>query len=154
MSLTLIRGLVLSLALSAASLAAAAAPDAGDDIGAGALEAVQAVDAFSAAIKAAKIDEAAGWLAPDLLVLESGGAERSREQYLAEHAGADAVFLAGATVERGHRRARAQGELAWVATESTLTRGDKAYLSTETMVLQHGADGWKIVHIHWSSRPR
>jgi ketosteroid isomerase-like protein len=23
--------------------------------------------------------------------------------------------------------------------------------STETMVLRSGADGWKIVHIHWSS---
>ena len=24
--------------------------------------------------------------------------------------------------------------------------------STETMVLRKAADGWKIVHIHWSSR--
>jgi ketosteroid isomerase-like protein len=25
-------------------------------------------------------------------------------------------------------------------------------LSTETMVLRRGTSGWKIVHIHWSSR--
>jgi len=26
-------------------------------------------------------------------------------------------------------------------------------VSTETMILRKNADGWRIVHIHWSSRP-
>lgn len=49
------------------------------------------------------------------------------------------------------------GDIAWVGTESTVSH-DKAgksaaSLSTETMVLGKTAQGWKIVHIHWSSRP-
>jgi ketosteroid isomerase-like protein len=27
-------------------------------------------------------------------------------------------------------------------------------LSTETMVLKNTPNGWRIVHIHWSSRPK
>ena len=151
---------VLAFALVSGGVAAHSHPAANapatEDVDAAAQEAARAVDAFGAAIHAGKIQKAADWLAPDLLVLESGGAERSRDQYLAEHAAADAAFLADARVERGHRVARASGDMAWVGTESTVTRtvDGKAtrYLSTETMVLRRGREGWKIVHIHWSSR--
>lgn len=122
-----------------------------------ALAAVVVVDAFSAALKVGDIVRASGYLDPDLLVLESGGAERSRAEYLAEHAGADAEFLRGATIIPLARRADAVGDLAWVASESRIEYlregATKRVLSTETMVLRRGADGWKIVHIHWSSRP-
>ena len=119
--------------------------------------AVAVVDAFSAALKAGDIARATAYLDPDLLVLESGGAERSRAEYLAEHAGADAEFLRDATIVPLSRRAGASGDLAWVASESRIEYphegATKRVLSTETMVLRRGAEGWKIVHIHWSSRP-
>jgi ketosteroid isomerase-like protein len=87
-------------------------------------------------------------------VLESGGAERSRAEYLQHHARADAEFLKGARVRVLRRTARAEGALAWVATESELEAGGKTHLGTETMVLARSAGGWRIVHIHWSSRPK
>jgi ketosteroid isomerase-like protein len=49
------------------------------------------------------------------------------------------------------------GDLAWVASEASITgrSGDRsvALMSTETLVLKKAAKGWRIVHVHWSSRP-
>jgi ketosteroid isomerase-like protein len=135
--------------------AAVAATD--SDIESAAADAVRVVDAFGEALKANRIEEASRLLAEDVLVLESGGAERSRAQYLAEHAGADAAYLQGAEQRVTARRARVLGELAWVGTETrTTTRKDgkpRTSLGTETMVLRRTGAGWRIVHIHWSSRP-
>jgi hypothetical protein len=61
--------------------------------------AVAVVDQFSSALKAADFETASRLLAEDALILESGGAERSREEYLGHHAIADALFLKGAHVE-------------------------------------------------------
>jgi uncharacterized protein (TIGR02246 family) len=115
------------------------------------------VDAFGSAIAAGNIDAAAALLADDVLVLESGGAERSKAEYLAGHAAADAEFLKNAHVMRGQRTVRVVGDLAWVGTESMIHAAGAdglplTLLSTETMVLQRAAAGWRIVHIHWSSR--
>ena len=56
------------------------------------------------------------------------------------------------------RTAQATGDLAWVGSESELhaTKDGKplTVLSTETMVLKLGKAGWRIVHIHWSSRTK
>lgn len=94
-------------------------------------------------------------LAAEALILESGEAELSAEEYLAGHARHDHEFLKSATIERKHRRSQASGDLAWVATVATLkVLKDGRPLtisSTESMVLRRGAEGWKIVHIHWSS---
>jgi ketosteroid isomerase-like protein len=61
-------------------------------------------------------------------------------------------------VQTGRRRARVSGDLSWVATESELHATDDGkpmtLLSTETMVLRKTDGGWRIVHIHWSSRPK
>ncbi len=121
-----------------------------------AADAVKVVDAFSAAIKAARLDEAGELLDPQVLILESGSSERSRDEYLKEHAIADAAFMQTAQQQLRYRQARRLGDIAWVGTESLLkaTHDGKPLLllSTETMVLRHGDQGWKIVHIHWSSR--
>jgi len=54
--------------------------------------------------------------------------------------------------------ARANGDLAWVASDNDLViqQDGKAVTiaSAETMVLRRTGDRWKIVHIHWSSRAR
>jgi len=116
------------------------------------------VDAFSAALKAGDLARVGELLADDVLVLESGGAERSKAEYLAQHAGADAAFLKTAHVTRGQRTVRELGDVAWVGTESEIHATDKGQamtlLSTETMVLARTAAGWRIVHIHWSSRKK
>lgn len=120
--------------------------------------AVAAVDQFGAALQATDFETISRLLAEDVLILESGGAERSRDEYLGHHAIADALFLKGAHIEIKQRTARIEGPLAWVGTESELhkTQDGKALalLTTETMVLKQTDAGWRIVHIHWSSRPK
>ena len=120
--------------------------------------AVEVVEQFSAALQAGDLERVGKLLADDVLILESGGAENSREEYLGGHAIDDAAFLKGAHVAVVRRTARVEGPLAWVGTESEVhtTKEGKpiTLLSTETMVLKQTATGWRIVHIHWSSRPK
>lgn len=152
--------LSLALALPLASNAHEPKSDksAISDVGTQARPAVAAVEQFSAALQAGDLDRAGSLLADDVLILESGGAERSRAEYLGSHAKHDAQFLKQVHTQVMRRTAKAEGEFAWVGSESEL-HGEKdgkptTVLSTETMLLKRGADGWRIVHIHWSSRPK
>lgn len=133
-----------------------AAARAEQQIAPAAADAVAAVERFSAALAAGDVDGAAAELDPAVLILESGGMERSRDEYLAGHAKADAAFLKEAQVSLRRRTAQASGELAWVGSDSAIRAkkdgGVLAMDATETMVLRKTAQGWKIVHIHWSSR--
>jgi len=135
---------------------AAAKPDAVVD--AAAKPAIAVVEQFSSALQAADFQRVSDLLADDVLILESGGAERSREEYLGGHAIQDALFLKNAHSEMKRRTARVDGSIAWIGTESELhaTKDGKTItlLSTETMVLKQTDAGWRIVHIHWSSRPK
>ena len=128
------------------------------DVPAEASAAVAEAERFGAALAAGDLATVETLLDPDVLILESGGAERSREEYLGHHAKSDAQFLKGTHSQLTRRRARAEGDLVWIGSESELhaSRDGKALtlLSTETMLLRNTADGWKIVHIHWSSRPK
>lgn len=121
-------------------------------------EAIAVVEQFGAALKAADMATVARLLDERVLVLESGGAERSREEYLGHHAVSDAKFLGGATITPRQRSAQVHGDTAWVGSESEIRAGQgedvKTLLSTETMVLRRVGGAWKIVHIHWSSRSR
>jgi ketosteroid isomerase-like protein len=123
-----------------------------DAIPPAAAEAVGVVDAFSDALKAGRLDEVKALLDPAVQVFEGGHVEDGRDAYFAAHAAADATFLSTAQLTRDARSAGASGDLAWVSTRSTLARDGKRHASIETMVLRRGEGGWKIVHIHWSSR--
>ena len=118
-------------------------------------EAAAVVDAFQAALRAGDIDRAAGYLDPHVVILESGAAEQSREEYLAVHAPADAQFMKTVKVTTGWSKAHVAGNLAWIASLSKFEfekEGQAAFIdSAETMVLRRDDAGWKIVHIHWSS---
>jgi len=128
------------------------------DVPEAARAAVATVDRFFAALVAGEIDKAGAELDPQVIILESGGAERSAAEYLGGHAISDAEFLKTAQQKPGHRMARASGDLAWVASDNDLViqqDGKPATIaSAETMVLRSTDDGWKIVHIHWSSRAK
>lgn len=119
---------------------------------------VAVVDRFGAALKAADMASVSRLLDERVLILESGGAERSREEYLGHHAIADAAFLGGAMVSTVRRHGEVTGDTAWVGSESEITSGQgadaKTLLSSETMILKRRAGAWTIVHIHWSSRPK
>ena len=129
-----------------------------DEIPAAAQGAVATVDAFGKALAAGDFKTVESLLDADVLILESGGAERSRAEYMGHHAIADSMFLKGVHNQLMRRKARVDGDLAWVGTESELHASKDGkpmtLLSTETMVLKKTGDGWRIVHIHWSSRPK
>ena len=97
----------------------------------------------------------AGLLASDVVIFESGGAELSREEYASHHLGDDMEFAQATKEEVVAREAGESGDVAWVLTRSRTTgtfREKKVDLrGTETMLLRKSADGWRIVHIHWSS---
>jgi len=91
-----------------------------------------------------------------VLVLESGGAERSKAAYAAHHLAADAAFQKAANESLVRRVGASSGDIAWVATEGRVKGqvGERIIdrMTTETMLLQRTPAGWRIVHVHWSSR--
>ena len=136
----------------------AASSSADVNVPAAAKDAVATVDRFSAALSSGDLARAGKELDPNVLILESGGAERSAAEYLGGHAKSDAEFLKSAHQQLRRRSAHVSGDFAWVASESELhlEKDGKpvTVLSTETMLLQRRAAEWKIVHIHWSSRKK
>lgn len=155
----------LALALSFAVLSATSAPAQdhahGHDHAVGALsaeatEAAAAVDAFHAALKAGDTAGALALLAPDVMIFEEGGAERSRDEYASHHLGSDAAFAAASETTVTRRSGWADGDIAWITSEGRTTGqfNGRAVnrLTVETMVLKRHGDGWRIHHIHWSSR--
>lgn len=139
----------LGLSLLAIFLLGAAAPAAADDP-------ATTVDAFHTALAAGDRDAALALLAEDLTVFESGWAERSREEYAGHHLGADMEFSAATAREIVARSSGEAGDTAWVLTETrtsgTFREREISSLGLETMVLHRTEDGWRIAHIHWSSR--
>ncbi len=126
-----------------------------DDVRPEAVAAASVVDAFHAALEHGDAEAALALLADDVLIFESGGAERSKAEYAQHHLAADAAFSAAVPGTRSRRSARASADSAWVASEGRTTGQYNGRpvdsLSAETMVLRREADGWRIAHIHWSS---
>jgi uncharacterized membrane protein/ketosteroid isomerase-like protein len=115
------------------------------------------VDAFAEALRAG--DEAAlrRLLAPDVVIAESGGVERSLDEYASHHMPADMAFSAAVEFTLEQRdviagddtatvisRSRAEGQFQNRAVHSRMM---------ETMVLRRSGGRWRIIHIHWSSAP-
>jgi len=115
------------------------------------------VDAFQGALATGDLERARQLLDPEVRIFESGGIERSAEEYASHHLKSDAAFLNGADVTLRSRSGNVAGDLAWIASESAITRNvdgkQQSIVSTETMILRDTPEGWRITHIHWSSRP-
>lgn len=95
-------------------------------------------------------------LAEDVVIYESGGVEASRDEYRSHHLLADIEFASSTEREAILDRSGQSGGLAWVLSRSrstgTFRDSEIDSMGTETMLLVHTADGWRIRHIHWSSR--
>jgi ketosteroid isomerase-like protein/mono/diheme cytochrome c family protein len=124
---------------------------------AAAAEPAEIVERFQNFLARGDTAAAANLLDPAVLIFEAGGAEKSRAEYASHHLTSDAAFMRTATLKQIFRTGSATGDLAWVATESTIKAPGPKPLdlaSTETMVLKRTAQGWRITHIHWSSKAR
>ena len=113
------------------------------------------VQGFKAALVAGDSTAALGYLHPDLVVYEAGHAE-SLAEYRAGHLAADMEFAAAVTTTPVQQGVIARDDMAlWVSEgESMGTFRGRAIDShgTETIVLVPTEAGWKILHVHWSSR--
>lgn len=112
------------------------------------------VDSFHRALQRGDSTVVLALLAPDALILESGGAE-TRDEYRSHHLPADIAFARAVKGTRSAVRVAVRSNVAWTAATS-MTRGKyrgKTVNATgaELMVLTRTADGWKISAVHWSS---
>ncbi len=118
--------------------------------------AIAVVDDFHRALKSGDADAVLALMAPEVVVLEEGGAERSRDEYASHHLRSDMTFAAASDAVVSRRVASIEGDIALVLTEGRTTGrvNDRAIdrRTAETMILQRFAEGWRIRHIHWSSR--
>lgn len=118
---------------------------------------VSVVARFHAALSAGDSLLALSLLAPDAVILESGGRE-TRDEYRAHHLPGDIAFARAVRSERGPVRVVIRGDAAW-ATSASTTQGEyngRAINSAgaELMVLTREPNGWLIRAIHWSARAR
>lgn len=113
-------------------------------------------DSFYAAITEGDEGEIRALLDPKVLIYESGNMESSLDEYANHHMPSDMKFMASMTREVISRQVIEEGSMAVVTTRSNITGnydGKQLDLnSTETLVMVRGEEGWKIHHIHWSSK--
>ncbi len=114
------------------------------------------VQDFHDAVKRGDSTAALELLDPDVVIFESGGAELSREEFRAHHVGADMTYAQATKRVVTDSRSHSSGDVAWVMnrTQVTGTVRDREINTrgTETVVLKRTSTGWRIIHIHWSSR--
>ncbi len=120
--------------------------------------AVEVVDAFHQALKSGDRDDVRSLLAEELVVLEQGGIDRSKQAYVAGHLNADIDFAQSVTRRVIERRNVGEDTVRWILTRYRLTgsyqgaRVDRSMV--ETMILRRMNGRWRISHIHWSERRR
>lgn len=95
-------------------------------------------------------------LKDDVLIFESGYAERSFEEYKSHHMPADMAFASETSSKASRTRVFEDGDMALVVrdrhTQGRWNDKDVNSLTLETIVLNRDAQGWRIAHIHWSAR--
>lgn len=145
------------LALTSTALCAFAVPALAQQPEAAADElAVRAVvEGFKDALAAGDSTAAMSYLHPDLVVYEAGHAETLAE-YRAGHLAADMEFSAAVETTVLEQGVIVRPDMAlWVSESESKGelrgRGVDSH-GTETIVLLPTGDGWKILHVHWSSR--
>ena len=123
---------------------------------AAAAEASRVVDAFHGALAAGNSKAVLALLDDGVQIYEQGWVERSKGEYAAQHLASDMKFTAATAQTQSARTGAAIGELAYISTEGRNTGNFEGKpvdsFTLETMVLRRMPDGWRIVHIHWSSR--
>lgn len=113
----------------------------------------QTADAFHVALVSGDKDFVASVLAEDVVILESGHAQKSRTEYMSGHMISDMAFLAGIDREVLDRTASEAGDLAWVITQSSMTgtyNDTEIDMQSREMLVMERKDGaWEITLIHW-----
>jgi ketosteroid isomerase-like protein len=146
-----------TVCIVAAIVAALVLPVQAQKVDADTAAAARIVQSFHEALAAGDSKVVLQLLAPDAVVLESGGLE-TREEYLSHHLVTDLEFAQAVTTRRSTIQVTVSGDVAWASSTSE-TQGQYRkravnLTGAELMVLSKSAKGWVIRAIHWSSRPR
>ncbi len=116
----------------------------------------QTVAAFHNAMAAGDKATVMALLSPKVVIYESGHVERSRDEYASSHLASDMEFGKATTRKVTTSVEHLAGQSATVLAETTTSGSFKGKpvdsVGLETAVLEKGAGGWLITHIHWSSR--
>ncbi|HBL93718.1 MAG TPA: hypothetical protein DHV57_15745 [Hyphomonas sp.] len=119
--------------------------------------AASVAEAFGEALRAGDAAAVGALFAPDAVIAEGGGAERSFEEYSGHHMPADMAYMAAVAFDLKDRTVIESGDMATVISQSEISgtfKGEPVHRqSMETMVLKRDNGAWKITHIHWSSAP-
>lgn len=115
----------------------------------------EVVEAFQTALETGDAETVIVLLHPDVRIYEGGHAE-TREEYQSGHLRGDIAFLQAVESETMWDQLLVDGGIALYMSQDrkTGTYRDREIDSsgTETIVLVMTEDGWRIRHIHWSSR--
>jgi ketosteroid isomerase-like protein len=153
--------LYISVAATAAAFLSAAARHNSvtpfQSLGADSSAVAAVVDSYHKALASGDSTSALNLLAPDAVILESGGME-TRAEYRSHHLPGDIGFARGVKSIRGPLKVTLNGTTAWTSSTST-TQGEfngRAINSVgaESVVLTKSGTSWRIRSIHWSSRNR
>jgi ketosteroid isomerase-like protein len=113
------------------------------------------VERYSSALATGDSLTALSLLHPDVVIYEGGHAE-TFEQYRSGHLPSDIAFASAVKRTTTADHILVTGDAALYTSEYTAAGRfrdrDIDSHGTETMVLLRTPDGWKIRHIHWSSR--
>lgn len=141
--------------LAAAMLALATPVSARQSDSASVAEIRAVVSGFHAALEAGDSAAAIAQLHPDVSIHE-GGQRETLAQYRSGHLRGDIAFASATNRAITESAVTVWGDEALYTSVSRTTgqyRGrDIDSTGTETMVLIRTSDGWRIRHIHWSSR--
>lgn len=122
----------------------------------GTLDPAQTADALHGALVAGDHDLVTRLLAEDVVILESGHAQKSRAEYMSGHMISDMKFLAGIDREVLDRSASEAGDLAWVITHTRMTGvwndNPVDFQSREMLVMRRDGSNWQITLIHWGDK--
>ena len=121
--------------------------------------AIATVERFRAALSRGDSAAALDLLAPDVVVLESGGVE-TRAEYRSHHLAADIQYARAIPGSHTLAHAAVHGDAAWVSSTS-VTKGQVKgraidSVGAELIVLSRrdAQSPWHIRAIHWSSRKK
>jgi uncharacterized protein (TIGR02246 family) len=114
------------------------------------------VDRWHAALQEGRRETVLELMTPEAVIFESGEAESTRDEYAARHLDADMAFSRTTTMRVDSRQVVELTDAAVVLSRTTTTGTYEGKpvnsRGVETMVLRQIDSGWRIAHIHWSSR--
>ncbi|WP_218944359.1 YybH family protein [Marinicella rhabdoformis] len=117
-------------------------------------KAAKVVTQFHEALKAGDVKLVNSLLSKDVLIYESGNAERSSLEYVSGHLLSDIKYLSSVQSELIEHQVKVNGNIAISTSRSKVSKAGAGKaserISMETIAVSKIDGKWLITHIHWS----